>query len=350
MTKSIVVIEDAKDIVEMLTDILKGEGYIVNYAYDGAAGLNLVKQTSPDLVISDIVMPVMDGYSVLQALRMEPAFALIPFIFLSAKDDKEEIRTGMNLGADDYLTKPVSSKTLLKAVKIRLEKADKIKKRVNDAVESLTGIYLPHEFRTPLTGIFGIGELLKRDASGSDELREYGSILLSCGKRLLRLVENITLFHELRSGYHRCVNEKVSTKIFSKKLLERFVEDPRHKDIKVDIEEKELSIHSNLVLKAICELIDNAVKFSESGTIINVTGKTDGDSFRFSVTDQGRGMKKSQIAAIGAFKQFDREKFEQQGAGLGLAIVIQVCNLSGIVFEILPNEKAGITAVMSLPQ
>lgn len=120
--KTILVIEDEKPVLTNIVEILESGGFQAIGAENGADGIQLAKEHNPDLILCDIMMPVMDGHGVLSELRSEPATATIPFIFLTAKADKTDLREGMNLGADDYLTKPFRRKELLMAVNARLEK------------------------------------------------------------------------------------------------------------------------------------------------------------------------------------------------------------------------------------
>src|SRR5680860_1080070 len=100
--KKILIIEDHKDVRENTADILELSGYETDTAADGEIGINKARQFKPDVIICDIMMPVMDGYNVLEALGKNRATASIPFIFLTAKSEKSDVRKGMNLGADDY--------------------------------------------------------------------------------------------------------------------------------------------------------------------------------------------------------------------------------------------------------
>jgi DNA-binding NarL/FixJ family response regulator len=119
MTK-ILVIEDQPQMRKNLATILEMEHFQVIMAADGRKGLELAQLEKPDLIVCDIMMPELDGYGVLETLRGDIATATTPFIFLTAKGDKANLRSGMNLGADDYLPKPVSREELLAAVRIRL--------------------------------------------------------------------------------------------------------------------------------------------------------------------------------------------------------------------------------------
>src|SRR5689334_22691162 len=121
-SKKIVLIEDNPEVRENTTEILELAGYQVTSAPNGKVGVELVQRDKPDLIICDIMMPDLDGYGVLHILSKKPETAVIPFIFLTAKTEKMDIRKGMNLGADDYLTKPFDDTDLLNAIEARLQK------------------------------------------------------------------------------------------------------------------------------------------------------------------------------------------------------------------------------------
>jgi len=120
--KKILLIEDHAQMRENLILMLEMEGFAVVSAEQGLRGLELARSEAPDLILCDVMMPGLDGHGVLQALRAEPATATIPFIFLTAKGEKLDQRAGMNLGADDYLVKPVGKEDLLAAISSRLQR------------------------------------------------------------------------------------------------------------------------------------------------------------------------------------------------------------------------------------
>jgi DNA-binding NarL/FixJ family response regulator len=121
--KTILVIEDEPEMRRNLTTVLRFENFRSLTAENGLVGVNLAKKEKPDLILCDVMMPELDGYGVIAALRADPATVTIPFIFLTAKGERPDIRTGMNLGADDYLVKPVAKADLLAAIQSRLERA-----------------------------------------------------------------------------------------------------------------------------------------------------------------------------------------------------------------------------------
>lgn len=128
MNKTILVIEDNTEMCENIASILELENYKVLTAPDGKLGVTMAQLHHPDLILCDIMMPELDGYGVFHVLGKDDITSSIPFIFLTAKADKSEVRTGMNLGADDYITKPFEGSDLLKVIEVRLSKSEKLKK------------------------------------------------------------------------------------------------------------------------------------------------------------------------------------------------------------------------------
>lgn len=151
--KKILLIEDDKVVRENTAEILELAHYKVATAENGKKGIQQLKDFSPDLIICDIMMPELDGYGVLHILSKEPATASIPFIFLTAKAEKSEIRKGMNLGADDYLTKPFDETELLNAIETRFKKMEILKKEFSQNLEGL------HQFLDEVKGLKELEQL-----------------------------------------------------------------------------------------------------------------------------------------------------------------------------------------------
>jgi DNA-binding NarL/FixJ family response regulator len=127
--KKILVIEDEPEMRRNIATILRLEGFAPVAAENGRKGVETANKEKPDLILCDVMMPELDGYGVIKALHNEPATMNIPFIFLTAKGERTDIRGGMNLGADDYLTKPVDKADLLRAIRTRLSRADQLSRR-----------------------------------------------------------------------------------------------------------------------------------------------------------------------------------------------------------------------------
>jgi DNA-binding NarL/FixJ family response regulator len=157
---AILVIEDQPVMRHKTVTILKMEGYEVLEAPNGAEGIRLAHEELPDLILCDIMMPEQDGYAVLQAVRVNRVTATTPFIFLTAKGEKPDLRAGMNLGADDYLVKPVPRTELLEAIEARFER-----QRLQDerTKEALAKVSFQPDFSSPAPLVQKLG-LTERQA------------------------------------------------------------------------------------------------------------------------------------------------------------------------------------------
>ena len=127
--KKILVIEDEPEMRRNITALLRYKAYEPIADENGRLGVEMARREKPDLILCDVMMPELDGYGVLRALQADAELALIPFIFLTAKGEKDHLRSGMNLGADDYLTKPVANNDLVQAIEARLTRSARQAKR-----------------------------------------------------------------------------------------------------------------------------------------------------------------------------------------------------------------------------
>ncbi len=138
--KRILLIEDNHEIRENTAEILELDGYEVLTAENGKVGVEMASSSKPDLIICDIMMPVLDGYSVLHLLSKNPDTENIPFIFLTAKADRQDFRKGMEMGADDYITKPFDDVDLLNAIESRFKKMELIEKKYSRNIDGLNNL------------------------------------------------------------------------------------------------------------------------------------------------------------------------------------------------------------------
>jgi CheY-like chemotaxis protein len=365
MTK-ILVIEDAqplrKDIVEMLTF----EGFDVIGAENGLEGVQYALETQPDLIICDIMMPELDGYAVLERLRDEPSTRTTPFVFLTARTDRSDVRQGMDLGAEDYLTKPFAASELLTTVRTQLRKREILDQISDQRLEELRDsiiLSLPHELRTPLTSILGFSDILMVDAEVLEPKRivELAQFINNGALRLYRLIENYLFYAQLEILLTD--HQRVEA------IRHSFTSDPaviiqsqasnnaqaigREDDLRLEpVETTSVRIADEYLRKIVEELMDNAFKFSEAGKPVYVGGKVNGDTYVVYVTDHGRGFSSQQIAEIGAYMQFERRIYEQQGSGLGLIISRRLAELHGgaMHIESVPQEKTTIYLTLPLAQ
>lgn len=361
MTK-ILIVEDAKDLRDDMIEMLSLEGFEVVEAENGAVGVEKARTEHPDLIICDVMMPELDGYEVLETLRKDPQTAMIPFIFLTSRTERVNVRHGMVLGADDYLTKPFLVVELLSTIQSQLKKREELNeianKRLQELRENITTA-LPHEFRTPLNTVIGFSEMLISEAQRlkPDQIVDWATHINVAGHRLYRMTENYLSYArisiandspEMRQTYReeRMIGIEAVIDAQMMRVSHRY---KRDSEGICDVEEIE-DLHFGFVdfQKVLEELLDNAFKFSPAGTKVIVKGRVVGEEYLLEVIDSGRGITPEHAQNIGAYMQFERWFYEQQGMGLGLAVVSQLVGLYDGRFKIESGESGGTKASLWL--
>ena len=353
--KKILVIEDQVEIREILVEMLTTEEFDVTEAENGLLGIKLANSELPDLIICDIMMPEVNGYEVLDSLRKNPDTEIIPFIFLSAKSSQIDIRQGIELGADDYLTKPFTRAELLGAIAARFEKKEAFERQAKKKLDNLCiniSHSLPHELHTPLNGIIGMSRLLidNFDSIEGDEAKKMLDAVYTSGERLYNLTQKFLLYAQIEIlATSPQKNELFNTKeisikpIISEILILKAKKAGREEDLRLNIQDAKIKIQASKLQTIVEEIIDNTLKFSQPGTNIYVESEIE-DTYHLTFINSGRGMTAAQVANLGAYMQFERKLYEQQGSGLGLTIVKRLVELHNgkLVIESIPEAETKV--------
>jgi two-component system, sensor histidine kinase and response regulator len=356
--KKILVIEDTKSIRDEIKTCLEFEGMEVCSSENGDDGFEKAKIFKPDLILCDIMMPIKNGYEVFEAAKSEPALKHTPFIFLTAKATTDNIREGMILGADDYITKPFTMDSLIKSINSRMEKEaarqqEEIKKR--EDLQSGISKAIPHELLTPLNGIIGFATLLSDEDSGysPEEVTTYSKLILESGLRLQETINKFIYYTEVEL----LLQDEEKKQALAGKctdmgivLLDRQCKNVAEKynrlaDLDMDFEIFNARIFSNHFEIIIANIVDNAFKFSKPGDTVTVKVSKDDDFVHISVQDQGIG--NISIENIDAFIQFNRRKMEQQGLGLGLITALKLIDFYHGSIEFVTSETKGTLVKLS---
>lgn len=201
----VLVVEDSADLNTAICDILASYGYQVQGALNGFEALEHLRARKPDVILCDIMMPGMDGYTLLRHTRADENLRTLPFIFLTALSSSAEQRRAKEIGIDDFLTKPVDSSDLVAAIENALHRhrlmEEDTQRRLDDLRNRIVGL-LQHEFRTPLTLVLGYAELIANTTPTNlqwDELRLSAAAILEGGSRLRTLIESFLLLAALQS-------------------------------------------------------------------------------------------------------------------------------------------------------
>lgn len=334
MLKKILVIEDDFALRQSIQELLESEGFQTVGAANGRTGIEFAHQHLPHLIISDIQMPDIDGYDVLGALQKSSITATIPFIFLTARSSKSDLRQGMEQGADDYLIKPCTADELLKAIDRRLSKQTLLTNQAQQQLDCLRNSIarsLPHELQAPIAATLTSVEVLRLIAGSAqpDEILEMADVIQTATARLSKLVQNFLLYAELELAAHQAqpsahvwADETLNSEQIITEVATQIAQQmQRVTDLKLTLHRGTAPLSQSHLSKIIAELTDNAFKFSLPGTPIQIDSTWNGQQFILDVMDCGRGFSPEQIQNIGAYIQFDRHIQEQQGLGLGLSIV-----------------------------
>ncbi len=342
--EKIVVIEDDPGVIKVMKGLFPFLKINAQFAVNGNDGINLINETIPDLIICDIMLPDMQGYDVLSSVKANSKTYKIPFVFLSAFAEPTDIRKGMDLGADDYLTKPFTSATLLKTIEARFE----IKRRndqIDNAAENekwlnLFGGNFNHEFMTPLNGIINSVELMKLNLHADKVpltlISELTDAIYSSGYRMMRNTKKLLI--------HTLFNNKVNSKpvlydienindilLDSIKQIEKQYFDKKiNFKIYTNVSSDRASGNYEYIKYIFDELLDNAYKFNLNDLPIEVVLKTEkSNKLIFEITNSTH-LKDNELNTgnIWPFKKF-HEAVDMNGLGLGLSNCLAICeNLS----------------------
>lgn len=354
---NILVIDDDEGMRVNLRLLLEGSGHTVRVAEEGGEGLRCAAEPT-DLILCDVDMPGMDGFATIAAIRRLPNCREVPFIFLTGDIDRTTQRRGMNLGADDFITKPFTVQEILDAIEARVNRQRTWRERVQelaDQREKEVAADWSHELLTPMNAVLGGVELieLEADTIQPGDLRELLAVIKAGAERHLRLSHKLIRYFNLESL--RTEPQRATATTPAKPAVIAGVnrvarEENRLADIDLACEAGIVRLDGPLLVDAVAELVENACHFSASGQPVRVRGTQGSGTYTIEVVDQGPGMTPEQRAGIGAFTQFERHTREQQGLGLGLAIARTVALFAGgrLVLDGGPGG-CGLKARLELP-
>ena len=348
----ILIVEDTLTIREEINDILVMEGYTVFEAENGSIGFEIALKKHPDLIISDILMPKLNGFEMYKKLQNNKTTKLIPLIFLSAKAEKSDIRAGMNLGAEDYLTKPIDVEDLLNTVKIKIDKKILLAQEIIDKTTTISAILqqqkkeldnyaqlISHELKTPLRNISDIltwtREELAHPISSENSINSI-ELLEKKVERMELLLTKIEQYKNIRSSSFK--KNKINLNTIAKKVIAK-LQVPSH--IKVEIKNKLPTLFADeIMLEKVFEiLIQNALDhIDKKKGLILLACETTEEDYLFSIKDNGIGIKTKYHEKI--FEMFQTID-SNNSTGVGLSIVKKIisCYNGEVKVESTTNKE-----------
>lgn len=333
----LLVIEDEAPLLQSILNTLHFAGFDVVGALDGAAGVELAKTYHPDLVISDIRMPEMDGYGVLQALQANPNTASVPLIFLTAKTERDEMRYGMALGADDYIPKPFTLAELVTAVETRLAKQVRFTElqqqlaevSKSEQLKSEMLMIAAHDLRSPLTSIRAALYLLTTrfgDEFVASTCRELNSIE-AAARRMEAITTNILSLERIQQIAEGDQILTVNLSELVTTVYQEFQEQAQQKTLSFEcrISPADIIVPGDpfQLREAVHNLLNNAIKYTPVKGTVTVRLHQTGRKALLLVEDNGPGIPAGEIDLL--FQPFHRvpsaEILRTDGTGLGLHLV-----------------------------
>ena len=349
----ILIIDDEHDFRQVIIKSLSKQGFEVVAASDGKTGVSLAAETLPDLIVCDLNMPGMDGYEVLAALRSDPKLADIPLIFLTGQSQPCQVRLGMNLGADDYLIKPVDLADLLGAIRVRLSRRQTQRQRQEKQMERAMQLFggIVHDLRDPLFVVLGYTDMLRGGASqtpaGGANSRQILDRMQQAVLRMQTIISE-TLFLA-RSRMQRLPFDPgpLDLREFCEQLVADHEERPR---LQFQCAAGRFPVVADALRlrQALDNLLSNALKYSEGPVVVALSAGP--QNYLIAVSDRGIGVPSGEQAGI--FEPFFRASNTggRPGHGLGLSIVKSCIEQHGGSVRFLSGSTQGTTFFLELPK
>ena len=374
-TPSILVVDDEPNNFDVIETLLSDQDYLLHYAVSGQDAIASLDLFQPDVILLDVMMPGINGIETCRRIKALPQWQPVPIIMVTSLTSKEDLARCIEAGADDFISKPVNSLELRARVKsmLRIKQQydqlnilyslqestiDVLQNNLNELCSNLA-YTLPHELNTPLNGIFGVIGLLVEDYEdmSKEEVHELLTIAQKSLQRLEKLTKRFFQYAQLEmfsnnpktAETRNALPTKISTQALIKSTAKAKVESvDRLGDLVWDIGDVEVCMSEKDLVFIVEELLENAFKFSESKTPVQIISQLKDEKFHLTISDQGRGMTEDQIAKMGAFMQFDLKNYQQQGIGLGLKIVKKIIENHRGTFSISSIYKQGTTVEVTL--
>jgi two-component system, sensor histidine kinase and response regulator len=366
---TILAVDDHPANLNLLFDLLTDAGFDLLVAQSGESALSRAEKTRPDIILLDVMMPGLDGFETCRLLKANPLTQKIPVIFMTALSDTVDKVTGFELGAVDYITKPIQAEEVLARIRTHLtiqrlqndisEKNKELEKFLAQEKElnQLKTHFLSmasHEFRTPLTVIQLSSNLLKRYGGRmSDEKRaEECAVIEKAIGRMSALLNDVLMIAKGESGKVELQREHCNIRELCQQVVETYtlLSDGTHivtiEFIGVFVP---IAVDPKLLHHVFSNLLSNAIKYSPKGGAIVVHVEQTSECVVWQISDQGMGIPVDELPHL--FEVFHRAKNATsiQGTGLGLSIVKQFVELHGGTITVSSVENQGTTFIVTLP-
>ncbi|MCS5712192.1 ATP-binding protein [Candidatus Berkiella aquae] len=331
----------------------------VQIATDGRVALDKIQESIPDLILSDIMMPNMNGFQLLNAIRSNPATQSLPFILISARAGEEAKVEGLEAGADDYLIKPFSVRELLARVKTNLD-LHRARCKIMTELNSISKFKsqfisnMSHELRTPLNAILGYSKMMQMGMLDTAESRKNAvKNIIVAGQHLLDLINDSLDLSQIEAGKLVLNLEWIEIRPFVSKIYSLLNDLALKKKVKLQFEcqssLKWIKADPIRLKQILINLINNAIKFNLSDGQVDVNFYHSHDNLWITcqIKDTGIGISAEKLSKL--FVEFYRASQSQEGTGLGLALTKHLVELHGGTISVESTVNVGTIFTFNLP-
>lgn len=356
MRNQILLIEDEQSIAKNIMEMLQIHQFSSVWVPDGSAAIEMVQQQAFDLILCDIELPGVNGYEILKTIKNDASHYRTSFIFLTGHVGEEDKRKGVNEGADDYITKPFSMKTLIAAVEAQLKKSRQIESHINEELRNrwleILNANFSHEFLTPLNGIMSSVFILETilDKSQNENLDDLFQGIRSSAHRMQRNIQKLLTYSALELRKHYLKSSCRQGHFDPQNIVEAAILELTHQDALTILPlynlEKTPSLpgNSQYFRLMINELLDNLIAYHRGEKPPQVLLTVQEESFFLSFINEPVRETSFTTKDIAAFKKFHPDN-TLNGLGLGLYLVKEICSLMGLHFTILKESELFIAQI-----
>ncbi len=362
--KLVLIVDDNPVNIQVVGENLRECGIDISIATNGPKALSIAKNRKPDLILLDIIMPEMDGFAVCEKLKNDPETEEIPIIFLTAKNDEDNILKGFRYGAVDYITKPfrieelkarVNTQLNMNLLRERLTNQKIVLEKLNRDKNELLGI-AAHDLKNPIYSISMIAKVLRDDNSlNLEDVKEFSRDIITSADRMLELITQLLDINAIEDGKVKIAIENSDVNEVLQSVLSLYSDRAAAKKIQIHyarrVTDSFALFDSNALKQVLDNLISNAIKFSPFEKNVFVELSDNGKYKQIAITDEGPGMTEDDKRKLfGKFVKLSaRPTADENSTGLGLSIVKKYVDAMNGSIRCESEYGHGASFILDLP-